>query len=231
MLKSLFKISFVSLVSALIFWAAIYLISSGNLPGLGVVLIILMLLIDFFILNPKAYPYRYTIPALVLLFILVLYPIYFTIKTAFTNYGTGHMMTRQEAILTLLTDPAYTYTLESSPTVSYAVFSNGEDFLILFKKGGEYYVSLPPSPKVRRGRTVLLREGKAFHPQDIELFPNEENPRYISFSGRMYKKLYDPDDKLTLSSEGTFKVSIAQKYLFRAEIVFPDKSRYALRLA
>ncbi len=231
MLVKTAKLLFAGLISALIFWAAVYLIATGTLPGLGVTLVILMVLIDFFILNPKAYPYRYTIPVLILLFILVLYPIYFTIKTAFTNYGTGHMMTRREAVLTLLTDPTYTYTLESTPSVSYSVFTSGDDnFVILFEKERKIFIADPPKAAVRMGRLVLLREGKVYVPQGATFYPDPQKPRYMTLNGKVYKKFYDPDDSSTYRNEGKFKSTIAQKYLFRAEFVFPDGMRYALRL-
>jgi len=69
-----------------------------------VTMVILTLLIDIIALNPKGYPYRYMIPAMILLFILTLYPMYYTFRTAFTNYGTGHLFTRQQSIQKLLSD-------------------------------------------------------------------------------------------------------------------------------
>ncbi|MCX7845740.1 MAG: DUF4896 domain-containing protein, partial [Dictyoglomaceae bacterium] len=93
-----------ALLNAIFLLFGIYLIQNAYYE-LGIVLLSALLLIDFFIFNPKAYPYRYTIPALIFLFLLVLYPIYFTIKTAFTNFGTGHIFTREEAIERLLYDP------------------------------------------------------------------------------------------------------------------------------
>nr|WP_244261689.1 hypothetical protein [Thermotoga maritima] len=81
---------------------------------------------------------------------LVLYPIYFTVKVAFTNYGTGHLMTKQEAIERILFDPNYTYVPESAEPVEYMVFSvfNGlnptEDFVVLFEKDGNIYIADAP---------------------------------------------------------------------------------------
>ncbi len=230
-MKRILAVLFASIISALIFWSAVYLISTGSLPGLGVTLIILMILIDYFILNPKAYPYRYTIPALILLFILVLYPIYFTIKTAFTNYGTGHMGTRKEVIQTLLTDPSYTYKLEEFPTYHYSIYISKEDFLVIFKKGSEIYYSSPPKPYVTQGRLVLLRRGKLKKAENLSFVPNMENARYLILNGKTYKKFYDPDDPTLQINEGVFKRKIAQEYLFRAEFVTPENELIALRLS
>ncbi|MDM7320413.1 MAG: DUF4896 domain-containing protein, partial [Fervidobacterium sp.] len=125
---------------------AIFLFGRGFYE-LSVTLFVLIFLIDFFILNRNAYPYRYMIPALILLFILVLYPIAFTIRTAFTNYGTGHIMTRQEVVERLLVDPIYTYVVPDSSPLTYSIYVRFEgtqptnDFRTIVFDGSSYYVA------------------------------------------------------------------------------------------
>ncbi|MGB4644381.1 MAG: DUF4896 domain-containing protein, partial [Dictyoglomaceae bacterium] len=132
-----------AIMNGIFLFSGVYLIQNSYYE-LGIIILAALFLIDFFIFNPKAYPYRYTIPALIFLFLLVLYPIYFTIKTAFTNYGTGHIFTRQEALERLLYDPNYTYVVNDKP-VNFKVFSVFEDskptddFLIVFDIDGKLY--------------------------------------------------------------------------------------------
>jgi ABC-type sugar transport system permease subunit len=69
----------------------------GNTPlavvvgiiGLGTALI-------FFI--PSAYPIRWMAPGLGFVTLLVIYPIYFTVSNAFTNYGDGHLLNKQQSV-------------------------------------------------------------------------------------------------------------------------------------
>ena len=84
---------FIGVLNALLLWAIILLFTLANY-GLGIVISVFLVITDWAIFSSKAYPYRYTLPALFFLFILTIYPIYYTIDTAFTNYGTGHLFTR-----------------------------------------------------------------------------------------------------------------------------------------
>ncbi|HOV13593.1 MAG TPA: hypothetical protein PK771_04865, partial [Spirochaetota bacterium] len=47
--------------------------------------------------NKNFYIYRYMLPAILILLVFTAYPIVYTIYIAFTNFGTGHMQTKEEA--------------------------------------------------------------------------------------------------------------------------------------
>ena len=228
MIKKILIVTILAITNAFVSWAGIFLITSKTLTGLGVTVIALLILVDYFILSQRGYPYRYMIPAIVLLFVLVLYPIYFTIKTAFTNFGTGHMMSREEAIETILTDPSYTRKIESEPSYSYAVYGDVEDFILIFEKEGKIYVSKKPVPIVKRGVYPLLLRGKLTS-EKLDFIPSIEDPRYVVYRGKTYSKFYDPDDPRTYINDRGFR-KIAQEYLFRAEFESPD-GKIALRMA
>jgi len=233
---------FLLIFNAFLFWSVVFLFSHG-LKGLSTVLLITLLMIDFFIFNRKAYPYRYLIPALFFLFVLVLYPIYFTIKTAFTNYGTGHLITKEEALYRILTDPNFTYIKDEEKPVSYAVFcvydgiKPTDDFLILFKVDGKLYIGFKPLPKERRGTEILLSEGKLSVIEEIEhlqIVPESEDVneiRVIKLRDKVYKLLYSPDIPETMKFSAFFKTAIGQKHLSKAEYVHPDTGTIALRIA
>ncbi len=227
---ALLKVALMSILNALVVWSSLSLLISGTLPGLGVTILILMIIIDYIVLSSKAYPYRYMIPALVLLLILVVYPIYFTVKTAFTNFGTGHMMTRQEAVEYILTDPSYTRVLENKPFWNYSVYKSDEDFLLIFHSKRGIFFSEKPLPVVKRGLEVLLWKGVLKPIEGLKFIPNEDDPRYVVYNGTRYKRFYDPDDESTLRNEPIFKSEICQRYLFRTEFETPD-GKIALRMA
>ncbi len=234
------------LMNIFFFWGASFLIQNAYYE-MGVMFFILLFLIDFFIFNPRAYPYRYIAPALVLLFILVLYPIYFTVKVAFTNYGTGHYMPRQEAIERLLYDPNYTYEVQEDYTNEYKVFvvydgmTPTEDFLILFKLNGKLFLGERPKPVRKKGKEVLLSES-VLYPLDGEyvqtadrtyhLVPYGElqDVRIITVEDKIYKAFYSPQDQLLQANSPYFKSKIAQLYLYRADFVDQQDRRYALRV-
>ncbi|NLY05649.1 MAG: ABC transporter permease subunit [Candidatus Atribacteria bacterium] len=226
--------------NALFIGAGVYLVQNSYYE-LGAILFIASFLIDLFIINPRAYPYRYTIPALIFLLLLVVYPICFTIKTAFTNYGTGHIFTRQEAVERLLYDPNYTYT-ESEEAIGFKVFSVFEDskptddFILLFDINGELYLGDVPSPSKQRGKEILLREGKTYKVTSEEVsvdgkvfklspFPESlENINMIVSADKEYKSLYALDDPALQKNTYHF-IMLVQKYLANAEYLNQDQGK------
>lgn len=226
--------------NALFIGAGVYLVQNSYYE-LGAILFIASFLIDLFIINPRAYPYRYTIPALIFLLLLVVYPICFTIKTAFTNYGTGHIFTRQEAVERLLYDPNYTYA-ESEEAIGFKVFSVFEDskptddFILLFDINGELYLGDVPSPSKQRGKEILLREGKTYKVTSEEVsvdgkvfklspFPESlENINMIVSADKEYKSLYALDDP-ALQKNAYHFIMLVQKYLANAEYLNQDQGK------
>ncbi|AEH50239.1 DUF4896 domain-containing protein [Pseudothermotoga thermarum] len=230
------------------FWMAVFLIQNRYYE-LGITFAILIFLIDFFIFNPKGYPYRYIIPALILLFILVLYPIYFTVKTAFTNYGTGHFMPKEEAVERLLYSSKYTYVVESGEKISYKVFvvydgiNPTDDFLILFKIDEKIFVASKPTPVKRKGREILLNEGVLqkietesflYQGQSFRIIPwpaTFEDIKLLVTVGKSYRLFYTPDDPLLDVNASYFKSRIAQVYLWNSDFVEPSTGKkYTLRI-
>ena len=235
-----------ALINAIFLWFGIYLIQNKYYE-LGIVILTALVLIDFFIFNPKAYPYRYTIPALIFLFLLVLYPIYFTIKTAFTNYGTGHILTREETFERLLYDPNFTYVLEEKPVrfKIFVVYKDGlptEDFMLILKINGKLYISGIPIPTKRRGREILLRESKLvlidsskikIDGKIVEIYPwtsSLENIEMISTLDKTYKPLYMLDNP-ELEKNSYFFSLLMQKYLIQSEFLKPeDETTYGFKI-
>ncbi len=230
------------------FWMTIFLVQNRYYE-LGITFATLIFLIDFFVFNPKGYPYRYIIPALVLLFILVLYPIYFTVKTAFTNYGTGHFMPKEEAIERLLYSTKYTYTVENGEIVSYRVFmaydgmTPTDDFIILFRIGDKTFISTRPMPVMRKGRDVLLSEGIlqrvegetfVYQGQNIRIVPwpaSFEEIKLLIADSKSYRLFFTPNDPLLEINAPYFKTKIAQAYLSNSDFIDPSSGRkYALRI-
>lgn len=80
---------------------AVYLVYNMFMDGvwqLGLVIGLVTILLNAVFLKEDLYPLRWVSPGLALLFIIVLYPILFTVYIAFTNYGDGHLLTKPVAI-------------------------------------------------------------------------------------------------------------------------------------
>lgn len=240
MIKKLLSFFFIGLLNVFFFWIAFFLFNNAYYV-LGALFLVLVFLIDFFIFNPKGYPYRYVAPALVLLTVLVIYPIYFTVKTAFTNYGTGHYMSKEEAIERLLYDPVYTYEIENE-SVEYKVFVAYEgltpiynDFLILFKIEGNLFLAEKPIPVRKKGKDVLLSESLLvpIESSTYQLVPWSEELteiRMITSEEKTYRAFYSPKEEFLRLNGPMFKSRIAQFHLQRSDFVHPNGNKYALRI-
>ncbi len=65
---------------------------------LVVVIAVIAVMNTLIFLIPKAYPYRWMAVGLSFMILFIIYPMLFTIYVAFTNYGDGHLLTKEQAI-------------------------------------------------------------------------------------------------------------------------------------
>ncbi len=73
------------------------LIEKGSWLGVVIVGAILMAILAVYSTR-RAIPLKYLLPGLLLLLGLQIWPVVYTVSTAFTNYGFGHVLTKQQAI-------------------------------------------------------------------------------------------------------------------------------------
>jgi ABC-type sugar transport system permease subunit len=104
----------------------------GNVAGIiwGLIFFLVTFFFSLLILHPKTYPWRYIVPAFLLMFIFMIYPIIYTIQIAFTNYGTGHILTKSQVIEQLEKE---TYLPQNTQNYEYAIYENGNKIKILLK--------------------------------------------------------------------------------------------------
>jgi len=93
----LFKIIGLGLLDALALAVCIMFILDGNFIFSGSVAIGTLLL-NWLALSPHSYPLRYLVPGLFFLVGMVVYPMGYTTYISLTNYSTGHILTKQQAI-------------------------------------------------------------------------------------------------------------------------------------
>jgi len=96
------KLALLGLANALAAWAVFVLVSHHRWPALGVV-VVATAAVDWLYLAPRRWtlPAKFMIPGTVFLIAFQLIPIVYTINVAFTNYSTGHILTKQQAIATI----------------------------------------------------------------------------------------------------------------------------------
>jgi arabinogalactan oligomer/maltooligosaccharide transport system permease protein len=137
------KIALLCVSNALAAWAVYVLVSHHRWPAVGV-LIAATALIDYVYLAPRRWtlPAKFLIPGTVFLIGFQVIPIVYTINVAFSNYSTGHILTKSQAI-----DAIKVNSLDQLPNsrqFDMAVARDGGGNLVLILhdqgKGGRVYV-------------------------------------------------------------------------------------------
>ena len=134
------RLSLLIILDAAAIWYLNRLFSLGYYP-LAAASIIILIFVNAVFLRREAYPLRWMIVGLVLMAMFTIYPILFTVWVSFTNYGEGHLVTKEQAIDQILkakylpeTGLAFTWTAFKSQEDVYALWlrdSDGNGYLAL----------------------------------------------------------------------------------------------------
>jgi len=121
---------------------------SKGFDQLVVVLAIITVMLNLIYLIPRAYPFRWMAVGLSFLILFMVYPLIFTIYVAFTNYGDGHLLTKEQAI-PLIEKQSYQWTAFRNESGNYALWlinPDGETFLA--KPGEKIQPAAPGDPGI-----------------------------------------------------------------------------------
>ncbi len=97
------KLVFLGAINATAIWAVPALYTSGAWVMFGI-LVVTTVALDFIMFSKRFVPAKYVIFGAILLTVFQIIPIIYTVSIAFTNYSTGHIGTKEEAIQTIQTD-------------------------------------------------------------------------------------------------------------------------------
>lgn len=93
------KYVFLAGANALAVWAAAVLADRGKWPALGVLVLATVGIDTIYMLSRRgAVPAKFLVPGAIFLAAFQLAPVIYTITVAFTDYSTGHILTKSEAI-------------------------------------------------------------------------------------------------------------------------------------
>lgn len=126
----------------------------GNI-GMAAVFTVITVMVNLIIFVPGLSPLRWMAPGLVLITLLVIYPVILTIITAFTNYGDGHLFTKEQAV-NLIRERGYVP--ENASTFTYIPYTAGDDSYALWLTDEA------------TGEVFFIQEGTLLEPVDIASF-------------------------------------------------------------
>ncbi len=165
-------------------WAIIFLGINRSFEWMTI-LFVLTVFTDFVVLNPKGYPYRYMIPAAFILLILSIYPILYTVQIAFTNYGLGHLYTKEQVVYFILNDPSYYYTPKNASQFDYYIFIKYKDskpsknFMVLVRSDKGKYVFLTPQPQKLFGTNIVKYKSTAYKIDNDNFYINDNEYSFV----------------------------------------------------
>lgn len=132
-LPRIVRVAIIIAMDAASIWYLNQLVSLGYYP-LAAASIIVLIFVNIVLLRREAYPIRWMVVGLVLMALFTIYPIFFTVWVSFTNYGEGHLITKEQAIDQILkakylpeTGLAFTWTAYKTPDGTYALWLQDAD--------------------------------------------------------------------------------------------------------
>ena len=133
-----------AVVDAMAIWLLLLLIRDGIWP-LAAAVVIVTLIVNVINFTDRLYPLRWMSPALAIIILLVLYPIAFTVYTAFTNYSDGHLLTKTQSIQRIGQDQ---FLPEEGKTYQWTGFrsESGDIVLWLMSGEGQTFLATPDEP-------------------------------------------------------------------------------------
>jgi len=103
---------------------SIYLMLGDGVWQLAIIIGAITLLLNVIWLHPKGYPLRWMSPGLSFMILISFFPILMTIYFAFTNFGTGHILTKTQALEVF---EERTFLPDDTVIFEYTVFQNQDD--------------------------------------------------------------------------------------------------------
>ncbi len=167
----LFRLLALALVDAVAIWLVIRMVADGVWLLVTLVTVITLGLNVIF-LREEFYPLRWMSPGLALMILMVVYPLVFTVYTAFTNYSDGHLLTKPQAIKRITTGLQNMYVPEGGITYRWVAFQAEDGTLALWLTDpeGNHYFARPGEPlqPARAGEGIFGPPDEAGVPTAIE---------------------------------------------------------------
>lgn len=185
--------------------------------AIAIPIAVILIILNVVSLSPKMIPVRWQIPVIAILILIVIFPIIYTIYSAFTNYSDGHILNKQQAIRRLERE---TYLPEGGTTYSWTAYrsSEGEFVLWLIAPDGESFLAteeelrdLEPDEGI-----VGLADDEGI-PESIEGYQRLERSQVIQYLNQLDGALFgeSPDQVQVVNLNRA--ASLEQRYTYDPE--------------
>jgi arabinogalactan oligomer / maltooligosaccharide transport system permease protein len=169
------KLLFLAVVNAIALWAVVILAREEKWVALAVLVLATAFLDAVYLIPRRAIPLKFLLPGTIFLIAFQVIPIFYNANVAFSNWSTGHLLTKSEAIESIernsLQPPADARSFLMAP----ARDADGALVLILVEETtGEAFVGTPESLESLPEAAVTSEAGVVTGAQGYTLVPANE---------------------------------------------------------
>ncbi len=178
----LFKILAIGAVVGLLTYIGWQLILDGSYPFAAAFLIAALLTTLVFV-RQSTVPLRWIMPGLIFLILFQLYPVFFTVYTAFTNYSTGRNVAKPAAIAAI---ERLTYVPEGAPTWRWTPLKAEDETSAIWitnATSGEAFLAAPNTewiPAAELTNAQVDDKGALTALPGYEVLPNNQRFLFVS---------------------------------------------------
>jgi arabinogalactan oligomer/maltooligosaccharide transport system permease protein len=170
------KIVFLCLVNGLTIWAAAVLADHHKWKALAVIVFATVVIDAVYLLNRGwTLPLKFLLPGTLFLIAFHVVPVVYTINVAFSNYSTGHILSRSEAIASIQQNSL----TEAANGASYSMTLMRDDghrlvLALLDEDSGKTYIGTPDGLKPIPRDQVTISDGTITSAQGYTRLPERE---------------------------------------------------------
>ena len=160
------RLVLLALIDGLAIWFIYRLIINTDSLVLPIVAGLITLFANIVILRNELFPIRWMLLGLILMAVFAVYPILFTVNVSLTNFGFGHLLTKDQAIEQL---EKAKYLPEGAGAYSWTAFVSDDDEFTLWLQADD-------------GSSLLAKPGTAL----VAVQPGEEGVGDLDAEGTSY---------------------------------------------
>jgi ABC-type sugar transport system permease subunit len=209
----LIKVVGLSAVVGLLTYTGWVLLQDGNY-AFSAAFFITALLFTLVFVRQSTVPLRWIMPGLVFLILFQLYPIFFTVYTAFTNYSTGRNIERPAAIAAI---ERLTYVPEGSPAWGWTPLQ-GDDgsaaVWIIDPADGTAYLALPGEELIPAAEVEGLQLDESGAPVSMDGFTVQANNQRFLFVSANQGVTFGDEERGVQVTTSTEARQTRQRYVY-----------------
>lgn len=180
--------------------------------GLAIVFAVITIGLNVIVFVPSLFPLKWMAPGLALVTLLVIYPIFYTVSTAFTNFGDGHRFPKSQAI-TQIVKIGGSLIPENAPRYAVTPYRNADGTIALWLTNATetvFVVAGQAAETVEGAPTEAPAEYNGFtQVERRQLLPTLNEAQGLSFG--------TTEDVITLSGREAIRATLVPRFSYDEE--------------